>query len=244
MKKTTQIALACALSIGAAAPALAQAEVSYNIGVVSLYKSSGVDAHNKQNDDATDKSTRPELQGGVDVDFGNGFYVGNWNSTGRFGDANLEIDLYGGYAGEVGPIGYDAGVATYYFPNNNLADVYNGTEVYGSLSYGIVTFKMTYGTGGATKSADNKAKSRYSLTFAQPINEKLTAKFVYADRNNAAEGYYDYAVGADYDLGEGLTVSGTYSAASDKGQDASTTPGANAIAARQGRLVVGLSKSF
>jgi hypothetical protein len=36
MKKTTQIALACALSIGAAAPALAQAEVSYNIGFVSL----------------------------------------------------------------------------------------------------------------------------------------------------------------------------------------------------------------
>jgi len=243
MKKTTQIALACALSIGAAAPALAQAEVSYNIGVVSLYKSSGVDAHKKQNVAATNKSTRPELQGGVDVDFGNGFYVGNWNSTGRFGDANLEIDLYGGYAGEVGPIGYDAGVATYYYPNNNEADGWNGTEVYGSLSYGIVTLKMTYGTAGYNNT-DSKAKSRYSLTFAQPINEKLTAKLVYADRNSAADGFYDYAVGADYDLGDGLTVSGTYSAASDKGQDASTSAGANAIAARKGRLVVGLSKSF
>ncbi len=36
MKKTAQIALACAWSIGAAAPALAQAEVSYNLGIVSL----------------------------------------------------------------------------------------------------------------------------------------------------------------------------------------------------------------
>ena len=33
------------------------------------------------------------LQGGVDFDFGNGFYIGNWNSTGRFGEANLEINL-------------------------------------------------------------------------------------------------------------------------------------------------------
>lgn len=242
MKKTTQIALACALSIGAAAPALAQTEVSYNIGVVSLYKSSGVDQHNKQID-ATAKSMRPELQGGVDIDFGNGFYAGNWNSTGRFSDANLEIDLYAGYAGEMGPLGYDAGVATYYYPNNNTVDGWNGTEVYGSLTYGIATLKMTYGTAGFNNT-ENKAKSRYSLTLAQPINEKLTAKFVYGDRNTAAGGYYDYAVGADYDLGDGLTVSGTYSAASDKGQDASTSDGANAIAARKGRLVVGFSKSF
>jgi uncharacterized protein (TIGR02001 family) len=241
MKKTTQIALACALSIGAAAPAFAQTEVSYNIGVVSLYKSNGVDQHNKQWDTGTNKSTRPELQGGVDVDFGNGFYVGNWNSTGRFNEANLEIDLYGGYAGEVGPIGYDLGVATYYYPNNNDADVWNGTEVYGSLSYGIATFKVTRGTAGYNN-ADSQSKSRYSLTFAQPINEKLTAKFVYGDRNTAAGGFYDYAVGADYDLGDGLTVSGTYSAASDKGLDAVADAGE--IAARKGRLVVGLSKSF
>jgi uncharacterized protein (TIGR02001 family) len=238
MKKTTQIALACALSIGAAAPALAQAEVSYNIGVVSLYKSSGADAHNKQGVAATNKSTRPELQGGVDVDFGNGFYVGNWNSTGRFGEANLEIDFYGGYAGELGTIGYDAGVATYYYPNNNQANIWNGTEVYGSLSYGIATFKMTYGTAGFNNT-ENKAKSRYSLTFAQPLTEQLTAKFVYGDRNGAAGGYHDYAVGADYDLGAGLTASGTYSAASDKG-----TTDAGVIASRKGRLVVGLSKSF
>ena len=238
MKKTTQIALVCALSIGAAAPALAQAEVSYNIGFVSLYKSSGGDAHNKQGVAATNKSTRPELQGGVDVDFGNGFYVGNWNSTGRFGEANLEIDFYGGYAGELGTIGYDAGVATYYYPNNNQANIWNGTEVYGSLSYGIATFKMTYGTAGFNNT-ENKAKSRYSLTFAQPLTEQLTAKFVYGDRNGAAGGYHDYAVGADYDLGAGLTASGTYSAASDKG-----TTDAGVIASRKGRLVVGLSKSF
>jgi hypothetical protein len=93
MKKTTQIALDCALSIGAAAPALAQAEMSYNIGVVSLYKSSGVEQHNKQGVATTNKSTRTELQGGVDMDFSNGFYVGNWNFTGRFSEANLEIDF-------------------------------------------------------------------------------------------------------------------------------------------------------
>jgi uncharacterized protein (TIGR02001 family) len=240
MKKTTQIALACALSIGAAAPALAQAEVSYNIGVVSLYKSSGVDAHNKQSVAETNKSTRPELQGGVDVDFGNGFYVGNWNSTGRFGEANLEIDLYGGYAGEVGPIGFDAGLATYYYPRNN--NDLNGTEVYGSLSYGIATLKVTYGIGAGLVDADKKALARYSLTFAQPLTEQLTAKFVYGDRNRANGGFIDYAVGAEYNMGNDLTVSTTYSAASDKGLDPITDAGK--VAARKGRLVVGLSKSF
>lgn len=62
---------------------------------------------------------------------------------------------------------------------------------------------------------------------------------MYGDRNGAAGGYHDYAVGADYDLGAGLTASGTYSAASDKG-----TTDAGVIASRKGSLVVGLSKSF
>ena len=240
MKKTTQIALACALSIGAAAPALAQAEISYNIGVVSLYKSNGVDQHNKQGDVATNKSTRPELQGGVDVDFGNGFYVGNWNSTGRFSEANLEIDLYAGYGGEIGPIGYDAGVATYYYPRNN--DDWNGTEVYGSLSYSIATLKVTYGTGGSLKNEDKKALARYSLTFAQPLTEQLTAKVVYGDRNKENGGFSDYAVGAEYDMGSDLTLSAMYSEASNKGLD--PVEDAGSIEARKGRLVVGMSKSF
>jgi hypothetical protein len=97
---------------------------------------------------------------------------------------------------------------------------------------------MTYGTAGFNNT-ENKAKSRYSLTFAQPLTEQLTAKFVYGDRNTAAGGFYDYAVGADYDLGTGLTVSGTYSAASDQG-----ATDAGSVAARQGRLVVGLSQAF
>ncbi len=71
------------------------------------------------------------------------------------------------------------------------------------------------------------------------MTEQLTAKFVYGDRNAAAGGYSDYAVGVDYDMGQGLTVSGTYSEASDKDET-----DADVIAARQGRWVVGLSQSF
>lgn len=240
MKKITSIAMACAISIGALVPALAQAEVSYNIGLVSLYKSNGVDQHNKQGVAATNKTTRPELQGGVDFDFGNGFYVGNWNSTGQFAQANLEIDLYGGYSGEAGPLGYDVGLASYIYPSNKSG--YNGTEVYGSVTVGIVTGKVTYGTGGSLKSADKKALIRYSLTVAQPLTEQLTAKLVYGDRNNANGGFSDYALGGEYDLGSDLTLSAMYSAASDKDLDATTD--ADTIAARKGRLVVGLSKAF
>ena len=82
---------AVALTLSTVAFAQA-ADVAYNIGVVSLYKSSGVDQ------DGADKSVQPAIQGGVDLSLDGGLYVGNWNSTGSFGGGDVEIDVYGGYA--------------------------------------------------------------------------------------------------------------------------------------------------
>lgn len=97
MKSLKLLAIAAA-SAAVIAPAQAQG-LSFNIGAVSLYKSNGIDQDTRQEDNR--KAFRPAIQGGVDYDFGNGFYVGNWNSTGKFGDANIEIDLYAGYAGQL-----------------------------------------------------------------------------------------------------------------------------------------------
>ena len=92
--------LAAAIALASiTAPAVAEG-LSYNVGLTSLYKYNGLDQ-----DVRAPKNARPALQGGADYAFGNGLYVGNWNSTGKFGaqgNADLEIDLYGGYRGEFG----------------------------------------------------------------------------------------------------------------------------------------------
>lgn len=213
-----------ALAISASAAAQG---VSYNIGMVSLYKSNGVD----QTTNA--KSFRPALQGGIDYDFGNGFYVGNWNSTVTIEDANVEIDLYAGFANTfANGMSVDAGVARYIYPDVGVSG-WNSNEAYVSLGYGVATFKATRGlTDGA-----NKKFSRYSLTLSQPLSEQLSVKLVLGDRNKRAGGSSDFGIGADYDMGNGMTVSGLISGAGKP--NGSTKPDNNKT-----RLVVGLSQSF
>ena len=70
-----KLALVSAAAAALLVPAAAQAQLSFNIGAVSLYKSSGADQ------EGVDKNWRPALQGGVDYAFGNGF-SGPSNSTG------------------------------------------------------------------------------------------------------------------------------------------------------------------
>ncbi len=222
-QQLTSIALVAALGLAAASSAQAEG-LSFNIGAVSLYKSNGIDQ-----DDRGDKSFNPAIQGGVDYDFGNGSYVGNWNSTGKFGDgANLEIDIYGGFSKELSNgLSYDVGVARYIYPGNT-AD-YNSNEWYASFTYGIVTAKYTRGFGNGNKNA------RLGLSIEQPLSDKLTLKAGVGKRNSVNnDGASDFSLGVAYELGNDLSLSAVVSAAQkSKVGDAGKT-----------RLVVGLSKSF
>lgn len=67
---------------------------------------------------------KPALQGGFDVEHSSGFYAGVWSSNvsdDTFPDANLEIDVYGGYGGEFGDsgVGYSVGLIGYTYPGGN-----------------------------------------------------------------------------------------------------------------------------
>uniref|UniRef100_UPI0040474F72 TorF family putative porin n=1 Tax=Mariniflexile sp. TaxID=1979402 RepID=UPI0040474F72 len=209
---------AVALTLSTVAFAQA-ADVAYNIGVVSLYKSSGVDQ------DGADKSVQPAIQGGVDLSLDGGLYVGNWNSTGSFGGGDVEIDVYGGYASDLGNgVGYDIGYAYYYYPDTTG---WNGGEMYASLSFGGLKAKVTRGVTGSIEDA-----SRASLTYTHAATETTALNITYGKRNVTAGDYSDYAVGVSHDLGSGRALSATYSAAS--GSDSS----------RDGRLVVGATQSF
>ena len=224
--KTLKLALIAAAAAAVMAPAYAEG-ISYNIGVVSLYKSSGVDADSR---DA--KSVRPAIQGGVDYDFGNGFYVGNWNSTGKFGKANVEIDLYAGYANELANgLGYDVGVTRFIYPGAENGS--NSNEAHIAFSYGIATFKATRGLTDEV----NKKQSRYSLTLSQPVNEKVTINLVLADRNKRAGGFNDFALGAEFDLGDGMSATAVVAGAGKK--DDGEKPDSHKT-----RLILGVAKAF
>lgn len=114
---------------------VAQAEVTGNIGVTSNYLWRGV----TQSDDG------PAVQGGLDYAHDSGLYVGTWASNVDFGDTSdnneIELDLYGGYGGELGAFGYDVGLTYYTYP---LADDADFLELGLSGSYEMFTAGMAY----------------------------------------------------------------------------------------------------
>jgi uncharacterized protein (TIGR02001 family) len=220
------IAVLVALSGSAFAQTAAAVDpISYNITAVSNYKYRGQDQ-----DWSKTKGFKPALQGGVDYAHTSGFYVGNWNSTVDFaaanGQANVEVDLYGGYKFPLGDVGMDVGALTYIYPGATKA---NTTELYAAASYGPLTAKYSgtvskgyFGTGEST--SDGRGTGYLNLAFAQEIMPKVTLKasvgstmFTSAVKNaGLAVNYIDYSVGAAYDLGEGMSVTGLYAGGNKK----------------------------
>ncbi|MEJ2576405.1 MAG: TorF family putative porin [Gammaproteobacteria bacterium] len=121
--RTNKLALACGAAL-LGTSALAQAELSANIGVASNYVWRGV----TQTDDSA------AISGGIDWSHDSGFYVGTWASNVDFGPGSGEVewDIYGGYGGEFGDFGYDVGYNYYAYPDTDDADF---GDIYGSLSW-------------------------------------------------------------------------------------------------------------
>jgi len=125
-------------------------------------------------------------------------------------------------------MGFDVGYIAYIYPDERGLD---GGEVYGSLSYGILTTKLSWGTSG---SIDDHA--RLSFLIEQPLSERLTLEAGVGFRNtaNLNSGATDYRLGLTYALTESLSTSAIWSGADTNrvGQ------------AGQGRLILGLTQSF
>lgn len=141
MKTTKLLALSLAASAAVVSVPSFAADTAFNVGVVTDYRYRGL----------SQTRLKPALQGGVDITAG-AFYAGAWASTIQWikdsgGDANLEIDLYGGYKGEITKgLGFDVGVLSYQYPSNKLATSANTLELYGALTTGPVTAKYSRST--------------------------------------------------------------------------------------------------
>jgi len=130
--KLTSVALASAVAMGTMAlPTTASAEVGYNAAVSSMYLWRGQDV-----------SDGPAISGGIDYSHDSGFYASAWASSGVNGSVTnapvditpgYELDLWLGYAGEVGGFGYDISVWDIDYPQ--VVNGTSGTEVALGLSY-------------------------------------------------------------------------------------------------------------
>lgn len=137
------------LPLTAQAEEAAAAEASpltANIGVVSEYVFRGI----RQTWGA------PALQGGVDYVHPSGFYVGTWlsnTSANLYGNATVEVDLYGGYRTSFDEVTLDVGVLQFVFPGADYDKItpagtyaskkYNSTELYLSGTWRWLNLKAS-----------------------------------------------------------------------------------------------------
>jgi len=140
MKKSIVLATAVASVLTSG---IAAADLTANAGAFSNYIFRGT----------TYSADNAVVQGGIDWSADSGVYVGTWVST--LGNGPLignEIDLYAGYAGDAGGLGYDVGVLTYQYTSTPQA---NYTEAYISGTMNIITVGLNYtvDAGSANKDA-------------------------------------------------------------------------------------------
>lgn len=235
----TLMAAAMGSLISVAHAAEPESTLAFNAGVVSEYRYRGISQSRLQ----------PALQGGVDYTDKSGFYVGAWGSTIKWikdagGDANVELDLYGGYKGAVGDVAYDVGFLRYEYPSNKLPVSANTNEVYGAVTYGLFTAKYSHAISNLFGFADSKNSYYVDLSANLDLGSgySLTPHVGYQSvKNNADYSYTDYAVTLGKDLGNGLSATAAV-IGTDSSKAFYYTP-AGKFTGRTG-LVVGLKYSF
>jgi uncharacterized protein (TIGR02001 family) len=179
--------------------------LSYNVGVVTDYRYRGI----------SQTRLKPALQGGIDYAHKSGFYVGTWASTIKWikdsgGNGDIEWDIYGGYKGTAGPVGYDVGVLRYQYPNNSLNPSANTTELYVAGTMGPATLKYSHSVSNLFGFADSKGSGYLDLSATFDLgNGYSVVPHVghQAVRHNTGFSYTDYSVTLGKDFGNGISVS-------------------------------------
>lgn len=198
MSKQALVAAAAAAVLGAGLPAVSYADVAFNAGLVSDYRYRGI----------SQSRLKPALQGGIDFSSG-GFYLGTWASTIKWikdagGDADVEIDVYGGYKGQLtNELAYDVGVLTYQYPGHDLSPSPATTEIYGALAFGPATLKYSHSVTNLFGFADSKNSYYVDLTAAFDVYQgwTVTPHVGYQKvKNTSGASYTDYSIAVSKDF--------------------------------------------
>ncbi len=132
--------IACLLILGAGCASAA--EFSGNVTYTTDYRFRGISQGDRSQ----------ALQGGFDIEFENGAYLGTWASNVTFSGAAIEVDYYGGYAWDVNDdLAADVGVLWYNYPEDDAVDLdgisdrdLDFVEIYGSVSFMDATVGLAY----------------------------------------------------------------------------------------------------
>ena len=213
--------IASALLAGSSA---AMAEISGNVTIASDYIFRGV----SQTDNGM------AIQGGFDYAHESGIYVGTWasnvDSTFFTGprDPQIELDLYAGFAGEMGNgIGYDVGILRYEYPGAKFApgdpiDSPATTELYVKGSMAGATVSLSYADELAFVASTESAwylAADYEMSLPQDFGLALHVGYNFGDAYDVGptapanvwgwpDSYTDWSVGITksiYGVDLGLT---------------------------------------
>jgi uncharacterized protein (TIGR02001 family) len=185
------------------AAGVAQAEVTGTAALVSDYDFRGF----------SQTSTDPAVQLSIDYAHDSGWYIGTWGSNidqdvYSYGNssASIEVDIYTGFRGTAGNLGWDVGLNYYTYPG---ASDFNYGELYGKLTYSVVTAGLYWSNDFGGKATGDKSDSALYVfgDAAIPVGPlSVTLHVGYSDGNGIKEAvlagveksYLDYAVGLSY----------------------------------------------
>lgn len=203
--RTFKKALAVAIVAGAPVGAFA-AELSGNVTMATDYVFRGF----SQTDE------KPAIQGGFDVGFESGFYLGTWASNVDFGPndagdsgAQAEWDFYAGYAFDLSEtVSLDLTAIYFYYPGD--ADALDYQEYVATLgisdfSLGLVYSPEYFGDGGPDAFVIN---ADYSLGLTDVSSLDFHLGYSDADEDDFFgddDSYIDYMVGYNHDVA-GVTL--------------------------------------
>lgn len=203
MRAALKTVLLSALTFAACGPALADdfgipGEFSGSVALTSEYAFRGI----VQSDE------HPALQGSIDYSHDSGFYAGVWGSSVDFndgGEATVEMDIYGGVAGEIGGISWDVGGIYYTYPGADSSLDYNFFELAVALGYDFEIFSLSGAMNYSPNYFADSGQSLYSAVYASvplPYDFSVNAHAGYQQIDDevkfGADDYMDYAVGLGY----------------------------------------------
>ena len=225
--KLLVVALASSFALPALADTAPASPFSANVSLTNNYLYRGI----------SQTGGEPAIQGGFDYAGASGLYIGAWGSSiswlsdaggtaGSTGtgpaiaNSGLELDTYGGYRAAAGPVSYDVGFLRYNYPGTYAAGTVKAdtNEIYGGVTYSIVTAKLSYALGDLFGVANAKGSTYIDLSAAYPIGDSgYTLGAHYGKQKykgttvDAAATYSDYKLSMTKDLGTGYSASLTYS---------------------------------
>jgi uncharacterized protein (TIGR02001 family) len=190
-----------------ATAAAANAEVTGTAAIVSDYDFRGI----------TQTNESPAVQLSIDYAHESGWYAGAWGSNveteddfgfktgfsdGGFNTASTEVDVYTGFKGEAGALGWDAGIT--YYTYNGASDL-NFAEIYGKFTVSIASFGLYYSNAFGHKDNDEAIYVYGDVGIpAGPLTIGAHAGYSTGDGIEQAyfggieDSYFDYSLGVSY----------------------------------------------